>query len=303
VKIHVFKPEIKLEKVGNVTIEAANSFSENTDLKATVLYPTSLGLSLAGSIYTEFNKDIEFKEKAGTSYYNGTNGATSLPKKVTASSGVANITLKSISNSTTITGPTNADIDATAANTTQQAATNPIAVDQWVDGNSDGWVDWLRAQADPILTCYQGKAGEPGAVASSVTSMTQLNSACGTTPLGTTNIRISTVCTVGGVNRHRTNVSNELSDTIIHEARHSWVNQELKRNDVGVDDDGSALTPSNDDDQDRWPEVLGGFSSANSLLESSSPSGSDNSVDPNPSNTVQETDAANYAGTVRSLCP
>jgi hypothetical protein len=140
----------------------------------------------------------------------------------------------------------------------------------------------------------------------SVSKLGQLNAnGCGNTPVGTTEIYISPVC--GGA--HRLNTNHELSDTIIHEARHTWVNQELKRNDIGVDDDGNSSTASDDDDGDRWAEILGPFPDTADIIEGAAGVGgfpgstNDHNPDPDPTFSTQELDAYDFANTNRFEYP
>ncbi len=93
--VTVVEPAIKLEKVKTV-INATNSYSEDTMLKATVVYPEEH--PRAGEIMTDFVGDITFTEEAGTTYYSATSGPgdPQLPKTVTSVLGKAEITVQSL---------------------------------------------------------------------------------------------------------------------------------------------------------------------------------------------------------------
>ena len=289
---------VQLEKRGDADVEAANNYSENTELRATVVYPP--GHPRAGQRVRDFDGMITFEEDAGTTYYDGNDGATLLPMTVQASGGRAEIEIKSVSNSNNTSGPIDAQIRAHGTELQEDPATNPLSVDQWVDENNDGFIDWLEESANAIHRCFRGQRGEVGTVERKVSQIEQTTTACGTTPAQLANrspIRISPVC--GTPNRHRLNVTNELSDTVAHEARHAWQNSERNRR-AGTDDDGNRATPRNDDDLDFFLEVVS-FASANLITEMVSGTG-DASADPGGV-AAWETDAPNYAGVHRNTCP
>jgi hypothetical protein len=289
---------VVLEKRGNTDIEVANHYSENTKIRATVVYPPSH--PRAGQRVGDFNGTITFEEDAGTTYYNGADGATTLPMSVQASSGRAEIEIKSVSNSDNVTGPIDARIRARGTQLQEDPATNPLAVDQWVDENSDGFIDWLEESATAIHRCFNRQSGEVGTVESKVSRLEQTLTACGTTPAQLANrspISISPVC--GTPNRHRLNVTNELSDTVAHESRHAWQNSERNRS-VGTDDDRNSSTPRNDDDLDFFLEVVS-FTSASLITEAVS--GTGEATADAGGRAAWETDAPNYAGVHRNTCP
>jgi hypothetical protein len=289
---------VQLEKRGRTDVEAANGYSENTKIRATVVYPP--GDPKAGQRVRDFNGMITFEEEPATTYYDGNDGATSLPMTVQASSGRAEIEIKSVSNSNNTSGPVDAGIRAHGPELDEDAATNPLAVDQWVDENGDGFIDWLEESATAIHRCFRGQSGEVKTVEGKVSRLEQTTTACGTTPAQLANrspIRISPVC--GTPNRHRLNVTNELSDTVAHEARHAWQNSERNRH-VGTNDDGNNATPRNDDDLDFFLEVVS-FPSANLITEMVSGTG-EATADPGGV-AAWETDAPTYAGAHRNACP
>ena len=195
-----------------------------------------------------------------------------------------------------------ARIRASAPDAMPQAATNPLSVDQWVDENRNGFIDWLDKSTAAIHRCAKRQPGEMGTVQDSASDLEQEpnTSLCGSTERvlarrGT--IKISPVC--GNPNRHRLNVTNELSDTVVHEARHAWQNTDRNRS-VGVNDDGSGATPRNDDDLDFLVEIVS-FPSANLLTEAVSGTG-DNSADPDGT-ARREEDASNHGALFRNTCP
>ena len=267
--VKVVEPAIKQEKVKTV-INANNSYSEDTTLKATVVFPE--GHPRKGETMTDFIGDITFTEETGTAYYStkGGKGAPQLPQTVTSVLGKAEITLQSLSNADVDLGPPSAKIRATANQVSSESATNPIEVDQWVDENGNGFLDWLEQHAYTILQQAHGVGGEVSVVTRGVTKIIQIptvvkseGTVCGavrgiTSP---TVIGVAAVCPVGGAgidNRHRVNEDRELSKTIVHEARHVW--QNIQQNRTGeeglVDDDPRPGHPDNDDDLDDWFEKV-----------------------------------------------
>jgi hypothetical protein len=270
-QVTVLRPEIKLEKVGQSTIDPANSYSENTVLRATVVYPP--GHPRAGQTVTTFTGDITFAEEAGTTYYNGANGASTLPTAVAAAAGVASTTIRSVSNADVAAGPVDARIRATSPNANQQAATNPLSVDQWVDENGNGFIDWLDRQSRDRLAHFQGRPGIVGAVANLVSNIVQSAGGCGSTPIDQTVIGVGPVC--GSPNRHRRDVARELSDTVIHEARHVW--QHAQEN-VAL---GTGAAPTNDSDRDHCPEAVpagseAGAGATSPIVDGTAPTTGDN---------------------------
>jgi len=236
--------KITLVKNGKTTIEPSNDYSENTPLRVT-MDPALFGYKA---------KFVEKKVSGRKRYYFGIFGSTDLTddsvsiKDIDGSTGIADIVIKSISNSTSINGPDSAEItvDIMDSNGKVICTTPPLSVDQWVDETgAKNFIDWLEQQSKDVLTHFQGLPGEVGTVANTVTSILQNNTTdCGATKPGETIIRISPVC--GTPNGHRRNSTFQLSNTVIHEARHAWVQAELKRAD-------------NDTDKDFWPEDLSNF--------------------------------------------
>ena len=285
---------ITIEKVGNTIIEQGNNYSENTTIRASI----SNGFP---------SLKVRFIEDTGTTYYDGNDGATDLTndavRVIAVSGAIAQLEIKSVSNSGNITGPPDAKIKAELLDGSNNilCTSDILNVDQWVDENTDGFIDWLEEHSFNILGCAQTSSGELASVASTVTGMGQENGpACGTTNRGSHFINISPVC--GNPNKHRLNVGNELTDTVLHESRHSQQNTDLVINtSTLVDDDENPATPSNDDDQDRFPESVT-FSSANILLESVSGSG-DSIADADSSSVLaRETDAGTFASTFSNTC-
>lgn len=312
----VFVPflEIKVEKVDVTVIEKTNNYSENTTLRTTVVY--SVPHPQAGNTIAEFYGNFIIEEISTPRYYDGNNGAILIPSTgliVSATNGTATFTIKSVSNYQLVSGPPNAVIKVSIDPVEgPNVSAGFFSVDQWVDENSNSFIDWLEQQSRDILECFKRKSTEAGTMARSATSMTQLevDGSCGTTPVETTEIFISPVsifcvATPGG---HRWNADNQLSSTIIHEARHAWVNQELKRNDIGVNNDGDSATPSNDDDQDRWGEIMGPYPDTTDIIEGAAGvagypgSTNDNNPDPDPTFTTQELDAEDFGNVNRYQC-
>lgn len=295
--------EVRLEKRGRTQIESANNYSENTKLRATVVYGP--GHARAGQRVRDYNGPITFTEEPGTTYYNGADGASTLPQTLNASNGQVEITLKSVSNTNSAPGPVDAMIRAQETGLTPQAATNPLSVDQWVDENRDGFIDWLDDGTSTIHGCARGQAGEVGTVQGRVTSVgPDANwTRCGSTPNNVANrspILISPIC--GTPNRHRLNVTNELSDTVLHEGRHAWQISQRSDTRKGTNDDGNRATLANDDDGDFFLEVVD-FASANQITEAANGSGDNSSDGANAGIPFWESEAATYAGNHRNTCP
>lgn len=202
---------------------------------------------------------------------------TALPRNVGASAGVAVITLKSVSNSQNLSGPPDAQIRATASGATEQAATNPLSVDQWVDEDSNGFIDWLDRSSNDRLTHFKGLSGITGAVARLVTGIVQDDSGgCGETILHSTIIEVGPVC--HSPNMHRLDTGRTLSDTVIHEARHVW--QHAQESAVL----GTGPAPTNDSDGDHCPEAVPAGSEAGAgdttpIIDGTPPSTGDSSKD------------------------
>lgn len=292
--------DVQLTRVGRTSIEAANQYSENSRLRATVVFPA--GHPQAGRVDRNFNGMVTFTEVPGTAYYDGNNGATLLPQTVQASAGVAEIEIKSVSNSNNVTGPVDARIRADGQGLTPQASTNPLSVDQWVDENSNGFIDWLYQWTASIDRCARGQAGEVGTVAAHVGRIVQYSGTdCGATTgsvAAHTPIRISPVCR--SPNAHRLNTGGELTDTVLHEARHAWQFSERGRS-SGNNDDRNSATPRNDDDLDFWLEIVS-LTTANSITEAAGGTG-DTTPNPNAIQNGWEVDAPNFAGRFRNVCP
>lgn len=293
---------VQLEKRRDTDIEAGNNYSENATIRATVVYPP--GDPNAGRQVRDFNGMITFEEDAGTTYYDGMDGATMLPMMVAANSGRAEIEIKSVSNSTNGTGPIDARIRATGEGLMEDAATNPLAIDQWVDENSDGFIDWLDEWSADIHGCARGAGGELQTIERRVSSLDQdaNTSRCGSTPNMPANrspIFISPVCSFGGQNVHRLNTNNELSVTVIHEARHAWQNYQRNAR-RGTDDDGMRATYRNDDDLDFWLQVVD-FTSADDITEMIGGTG-DTTPDPGGI-PAWEVDAEDFGVANRNACP
>lgn len=295
--------EVSLEKRGRTQIESGNNYSENTKLRATVVYGP--GHSRAGQRVRSYNGPIRFTEEPGTTYYNGANGATSLPLTVNASSGQVEVTLKSVSDANSAPGPVDAMIRAEETGLTPQAATNPLSVDQWVDENRDGFIDWLDDGSSTIHGCARRQAGEVGTVQGRVTSVGPESNwtVCGTTPNNVASrspIFISPICNTPNV--HRLNTNNELGVTVLHEGRHAWQISQRSDTRKGTNDDGNRATLANDDDGDFFLEVVD-FASANQITEAANGSGDNSSDGANAGVPFWEIEAEAYGQNHRNTCP
>lgn len=266
--------DIKLERVGKTKIEPRNNYSENTSIRASVICPE--GHPRGGEIVKRFNGVITFTEEVETNYYDGNNGATALPQNIQAKRGIANITIKSVSNSEDVAGPVDAKIKATSPMLSQQAATNPLHVDQWVDEDNDGFIDWLEQQAKARRVHFRRIPGIVGKVARVTTGIKQVPVGCGATDVDQTVIGVSPVC--GTPNRHRLDTVKELSDTVIHESRHVWQHAQEKAR------LGGGPPPTNDSDRDHCPEAVPADSEAGAgdtspIIDGTPPSTGDDTAD------------------------
>ncbi|MFC1806606.1 hypothetical protein ACFL09_06475, partial [Planctomycetota bacterium] len=235
-----------LERVGNTSIEAANSYSENTTVRVTAVIKD-------GVTCTTFTGTVNFAEIPPSDIYTQ-NGGT-LPASVTISSaGTTTFVAKSIAGAQEpyTTPPDDAVIEPTNYSFYNPGGTG-LEIPQWVDNDSDDRVDWCQFWTNSLLVHYQIKTGEPAGVTNQVTGIgadTYEDNSYGSTVWEGTVFRINPAAP-----DHRTNADKALADTVLHESRHVFQSFDGNRG-VG-DDDGNG--PDNDDDAgsgDLLPELV-----------------------------------------------
>lgn len=236
--------QMKLERAGNTSIEAANTYSENTTVRVTAVIKD-------GVTCTTFTGTVNLAEIPPSDIYTE-NGGT-LPASVTISSGgTTTFVAKSIAGAkeTYTTPPDDAEIE-----TTNYSVYNPgarLKIPQWVDNDSDDRRDWCQFWTNTLLVHYQIKTGEVAGVTNQVTGIgaDTYGALYGSTVGEGTVIRINPAAP-----NHRTNAAHDLADTVLHESRHVFQHFDGNRS-VG-DDHGNG--PDNDDDAgtgDCLPELV-----------------------------------------------
>jgi probable HAF family extracellular repeat protein len=219
-------PLLRVSLKGRTQINPGNRYSEDAVVQAEVVFPP--GHPRAGQIDRSFQGAIRFSEGPETHYYDGVDGATALPASVNATDGVATLRLSSVSVSPTGGPPPPASVNADCGACLPDPAYPAATIPQWVDGDSDGFADWLESWANDLLGQMRRTPGEVGAVARSVSRVEpaeqtdpELGNVCGYFVRPTSVLRVSPNC--GGDPRaHRRNRGAQLSETILHESRHAW---------------------------------------------------------------------------------
>jgi len=234
--------EMELSQTGR-TIEAANSYSENAEIRLTAVFADA-------TCCYDFNGTVNLAED-GTAIYSQ-NGGT-LPASVTIENGYEDFDAKSIAGAKT---PFLAKPDPAKIKTTNYSvysiASLPIL--QWLDENSNQRVDWCEDWVDDLLEEYQGSGGELGIVTGRVSYVAADSYTANTygqmQAWGSYAFWINPAAT-----KHRTNGDSYLMDTVLHESRHVFVDWDCHRS-VGTD---NGAGPDNDDDEgtgDKAPELV-----------------------------------------------
>lgn len=229
---------ITIKQLGKTIINPINRYSEDTVLLAEVLF--AQGHPQAGQRDTSFNGPVTLTELTDTHYYNGLNGASLLPQALLTTEGVVKFTIRSLSESSELGGPPDALIKATASTADDAYSLNAVWVDQWVDNNNKGGVDWLEEHAWDILHEAQRLGGELKAVVKAVSGVDQTEEQYkndrhyGYTHIGGSVIYLNPTTIAA---EHRTNANNRLVYTVLHEARHAWqfAQSRTRSNDVDGD--------------------------------------------------------------------
>lgn len=249
----VIGPSVLRIVKGRTEINSSNRYSEDTVIRAEMVFP--VGSPQAGQIDRTFQGEIEFSEVSETSYYDGVDGSTRLPLTVRAKDGIAVIVLSSVSVSETGAAPPAASVVAKCTGCAPVPVYPNATIPQWVDGNSNGFIDWLESWANDLLRQMKHSTDEIRAVARLVsrvepTDQTDpaLRNACGyfvppqVTGGSTSVLRVSPNCG-SDLRAHRRSLNAELSDTILHESRHVWQLSQVLNPQVDQDADGLRNSP------------------------------------------------------------
>lgn len=252
--IVIMKPVIKLEKKGKTIIEEENNFSENTTIKAIVVFPE--GHPNAGDVFSQFKGTITFTE-VGTSCYASPGSFN--PVSGTAKSGVLETIGKSLVKAPSrTTTPNSAKVKASSDNCLQ-GDKNPIEIPQWVDESpKNAVIDWFEKRVRAIGLGYiqwysdNYRSEEESAYTDLGTYNVYFNPCWPT-------LRLNENDVLGSDLAGWHSVVHAMTAVVTHESHHCWENKQCTLNNVGINDDGNGNTPKNDDDpggHDWAPEVV-----------------------------------------------
>ena len=251
--------EMELEKVGNTTIEAANTYSENTTIRVTAVDADD------GQTCSWFTGTVDIAEDGTDIYSQHTNKGATLPSSVEITSGgTTTFIAKSLADPIdTSTPPDPARIITT--NFDVYNAAGYLSVEQWTndlgkvhtDMSSGIVYDWFETRTKDI---FDDATGDLDTVLSKMdyydqdltgdyrgmiidwdhdaTTAVHFNPHWEETRLDTDS---GGYCVQATLHAH--------TNTVIHEARHCYQDY-LSSVDLGQDDDLPGATPNNDDDQD-----------------------------------------------------
>ena len=296
------KVEVKLEieKVGgkDTIIEPANKYSENTKIKASAVF--AAGGPNAGQICTTFTGTVNIAED-GTKIYSQNSGA--IPKSITFAAsdmGVKSFIVKSLADAkkTFLTKPDPAKLKTTNY---PVFGGQSLEVKQWVDLNNNNRVDWCEQASDDILSAAKTAGGEKGTVTGHTTGFGA--DFFEDKKWGKTFDNDKLVFINSAARGHRLNTSKQLTETVLHEARHNYQEHQTDISPPGsIDNDSDPIEdPDNDDDPgffsdgDRLYEI-GNFLSERFILESRRVwKGDSIKDDANKVDDAMEIDAENWA--------
>jgi hypothetical protein len=213
------KPRLSVVTLGPVAIEPGNHFSENTRLRIALTYPADHPRA-----FQPLDHPVAITiEEWVTEVYDGRNGATRLPMTILVHAGRAEVTLKSVA-SYTHRDRRNAPVPSVRISTAFDSV--QVGLPQWVDMDGDGMTDWLQRRVENILwqARRKGSADVVAVLASLRGWQESYKMDCGGVEAESPDVmRISTVCLDDNlVNRHRLNLEQELTATVLHEAWHVW---------------------------------------------------------------------------------
>jgi hypothetical protein len=264
-------PEMKLEKVGDTTIDSSNDYSENTTIKVTAVDP-------AGVICEDWTGSVNIAEDTSDPGYveiYSQNGGD-LPSSITlldANDGVVTFVAKSLAGPAGSSSPPN----AAKVKTTNYDVYNPggpyyLSVAQWVDlgqvhseSEAGGAVyDWLETIVQDMWTT----TGDLGTVLAKVDKYRYgyIAGAYGRITPGQwdhaspTDIDLNPYFVAVRLNTSRSvscgqpSCPKSVNYTVIHEGRHCYQDW-LSSVDLGQPDDAGSK-PDNDDDQDWVVETV-----------------------------------------------
>jgi hypothetical protein len=221
-------PQLRVERIGPVVIEPANHYSENTRLRIRVVHPD--GHPRAGEVMSGFRGPLVIEEWR-TRIYDGEYGATRLPMTVHATGGQVEVVLKSLARYS-VYDSRNAPVPQVAVFLGRQHVL--VEVPQWVDENANEKTDWLEARVDSILR--RARASGVREIVEVVSVLAGWKESykrdCGGYLESEPRVAsISSACIDwDGVNVHRLNMRQELTATVLHEARHVWAHYRPDRN-------------------------------------------------------------------------
>ncbi|GEM_PF-2603000 len=220
VKSGALQPVIEVQTPGKVQIEPANNYSENTRLRIRLLYPPDH--PRAGEVMTGLPGTVTISEYV-TRIYDGAHGATRLPMSVTAAEGEWDVLLKSLARYTV---PDQRFAPVPKVEVRYAGSLASVRVPQWVDNDGDEQMDWLQQRVDDLIAAMQS-SGIPE-VMEVISALEGWHESyrieCGGIDPGQPYVaRIGPSClNWDGENDHRLNTHQELTATLLHEARHVW---------------------------------------------------------------------------------
>jgi len=257
-KVVVMKPKMKLEIFGPLILDPNNHYSESRGIRVTAVDPRN------GNTFPKFVGTVNIAED-GTSIYSQNGGI--LPSSITftaSDQGVKTFGVESLADAKVpfTTKPDPAKIKTTNY---EVYGGQSLEVEQWVDNNGNGDVDWCEYWVLAMLSNYHtsGSDAEVRFITGLVThvgpDIWEANT-YGKMDWDSTRIKINPAAT-----NHRLDTNDQLTMTVLHESRHVYQSWETNQN-VGTDHgDG----PDNDDDPrlffpdgDRLPEQVT-YTSAN----------------------------------------
>lgn len=218
---------LAIERAGPVAIVPDRRFGEAAEVRVRILYPE--GHPLAGRPIRDFDGTARIEEWR-TGVYDGRHGASRLPATVPIRNGGARFVLHSLA-SYSVIEQRQAPVPEIAVFVRDRQ--QRLEIPQWVDEDGDGRIDWLAHQVEGILARARGSPID--AVREAATAVTGWRQSwrrdCGgVMPRHPTVIEVGAACLdVDGTNMHRFNRDNELTATVLHEARHVWVYRNPER--------------------------------------------------------------------------
>jgi hypothetical protein len=258
--VTVAQVQMKLEKVGNTTIENANNYSENTTIRVTAVNPAD------GTTYTWFGGTVNIAEDTSAPGYvsiysqNPDKGADLPATAVITSGGTTTIVAKSLCEVLTVNS---ALPNAATIITTNYAVYGgaPLSISQWVDVQTldpratGSTIDWVEARALGI----SAGGTEKSAVLQSMTTYDDNDTSAGGAFASGTTVSINPTFPTFRLDLpqtreaygHTWNANHDFTWTFIHECRHCWQYCQC----IGRDADHDGLPTAVD-----WP-------SADSLLD------------------------------------